>query len=73
MAIAALLKTNPSPTDEQIAALPNICRCGAYTRIRKAIRRASQAAAATDKDEYTAPKRFSGGSYLQEQKPPQET
>ena len=44
MAIAALLQANPSPTDEQIAALPNICRCGAYPRIRKAIRRAAQAA-----------------------------
>jgi isoquinoline 1-oxidoreductase alpha subunit len=44
MAIAALLRANPSPTDEQIAALPNICRCGAYPRIRKAIRRAAQAA-----------------------------
>ena len=42
MAIAALLRANPSPTDEQIAALPNICRCGAYPRIRKAIRRAAQ-------------------------------
>src|SRR4051794_2625634 len=45
MAIAALLKTNPSPSDEQVAALPNICRCGAYVRIRKAIRRAAQTAA----------------------------
>jgi isoquinoline 1-oxidoreductase subunit alpha len=44
MAIAALLQASPSPTDEQIAALPNICRCGAYPRIRKAIRRAAQAA-----------------------------
>ena len=44
MAIAALLEANPSPTDEQIDALPNICRCGAYARIRKAIRRAAQAA-----------------------------
>ena len=43
MAIAALLETSPSPTDEEIAALPNICRCGAYPRIRKAIRRAAQA------------------------------
>ena len=43
MAIAALLKANPSPTDEQIAALPNICRCGAYVRIRRSIRRAAQA------------------------------
>ena len=46
MAIAALLEANPSPSDEQIAALPNICRCGAYPRIRKAIARASQNAAA---------------------------
>jgi len=42
MAIAALLQASPSPTGEQIAALPNICRCGAYPRILKAIRRASQ-------------------------------
>jgi isoquinoline 1-oxidoreductase alpha subunit len=45
MAIAALLDANRSPSDEQIAALPNICRCGAYPRIRKAIARATQAAA----------------------------
>jgi isoquinoline 1-oxidoreductase alpha subunit len=44
MAIAALLEANPSPTDGQIDALPNICRCGAYPRIRRAIRRAAQAA-----------------------------
>ena len=43
MAIAALLQASPSPSDEQIAALPNICRCGAYPRIRKAIARAAQA------------------------------
>lgn len=42
MAIAALLETSPSPTDEQIAALPNICRCGAYPRIRRAVRRAAR-------------------------------
>src|ERR1700756_2115845 len=42
MAIAALLEANPGPTDDGIAALPNICRCGAYVRIRKAIARASQ-------------------------------
>ena len=45
MAIAALLKTNPSPGAEQIAALPNICRCGAYPRIRQAIARAAKSAA----------------------------
>ena len=42
MAIAALLEASPSTSDEQIAALPNICRCGAYPRIRKAIARAAQ-------------------------------
>jgi len=41
MAIAALLQASPSPSEEQIAALPNICRCGAYPRIRKAIARAA--------------------------------
>jgi isoquinoline 1-oxidoreductase alpha subunit len=43
MAIAALLQATPAPTEEQVAALPNICRCGAYPRIRKAIARAAQA------------------------------
>ena len=42
MAIAALLDSNPSPAASDIAALPNICRCGAYVRIRKAIARAAQ-------------------------------
>jgi isoquinoline 1-oxidoreductase alpha subunit len=42
MAIAALIQSSPSPSDEQIASLPNICRCGAYPRIRKAIARAAQ-------------------------------
>ena len=45
MAIAALLEASPSPSEEQIAALPNLCRCGAYPRIRKAIARAAKAAA----------------------------
>ena len=45
MAIAALLDASPAPSEEQIAALPNICRCGAYPRIRKAIQRAAQSAA----------------------------
>jgi len=44
MAIAALLQASPSPSNEQIAALPNICRCGAYPRIRQAIARAAAAA-----------------------------
>jgi isoquinoline 1-oxidoreductase alpha subunit len=43
MAIAALLEASPSPSEEQVAALPNICRCGAYPRIRRAIARAAGA------------------------------
>jgi len=38
MAAAALLSEKPSPTDADIdAAMTNICRCGTYERIRKAI------------------------------------
>jgi isoquinoline 1-oxidoreductase alpha subunit len=66
MAIAALLQASPSPTDEQIAALPNICRCGAYPRIRKAILRASQQAAPL-RPLQTGPKRLSPGSSQKEQ------
>jgi isoquinoline 1-oxidoreductase alpha subunit len=43
MAIAALLQSTPAPSEEQIAALSNICRCGATPRIRKALVRAAQA------------------------------
>ena len=43
MAIAAMLQGQPERrADEHIAALPNICRCGAYPRIRNAIARAAQ-------------------------------
>ena len=43
MTAAALLKTNPKPTTEQIEGTMqgNICRCGAYHRIRDAIKLAS--------------------------------
>ncbi|WEF32277.1 (2Fe-2S)-binding protein [Pseudoduganella chitinolytica] len=38
MAAAALLKEKPKPTDADIdAAMTNICRCGTYNRVRKAI------------------------------------
>jgi isoquinoline 1-oxidoreductase alpha subunit len=38
MAAAALLKQKPKPTDADIdAAMTNICRCGTYNRVRKAI------------------------------------
>ena len=44
MAIAALLRASPNPAPEAVDALPNICRCGAYPRIRKAIARAAATA-----------------------------
>src|SRR6266700_2347077 len=38
MAAAALLAAKPKPTDQDIdGAVTNICRCGTYARIRKAI------------------------------------
>jgi isoquinoline 1-oxidoreductase alpha subunit len=38
MAVAALLKEKPAPSDADIdAAITNICRCGTYQRIRAAI------------------------------------
>jgi isoquinoline 1-oxidoreductase subunit alpha len=44
MTAAAFLESNPNPTDEEIkeAMNGNICRCGAYLRIKKAIQIASQ-------------------------------
>ena len=47
MAAAALLATNPSPSDADIdkAMRRNICRCGVYQRIRKAVHRAAEIAA----------------------------
>lgn len=46
MSATALLQQTPDPTDAQIDAflMGNLCRCGTYLRIRKAIRSAAQAA-----------------------------
>ena len=41
MAAAALLKEKPQPTDADIDGITNICRCGTYIRIRRAIHRAA--------------------------------
>lgn len=44
MAGAALLDKNRNPSDAEIdAAITNICRCGIYPRVRKAIHRAADA------------------------------
>jgi isoquinoline 1-oxidoreductase alpha subunit len=41
MAAAALLDSNPSPSDADIdASLTNICRCGTYNRVRRGVHRA---------------------------------
>jgi aerobic-type carbon monoxide dehydrogenase small subunit (CoxS/CutS family) len=44
MAAAALLKSKPHPTDEEIetAMNGNICRCGTYVRIKQAIHSAAK-------------------------------
>src|ERR1700728_2931203 len=46
MSAAALLSKTPKPTDDQIdsAMVGNLCRCGMYQRIRRAIHRAAQGA-----------------------------
>jgi len=46
MSAAALIESNPNPTDAEIDAAMsgNICRCGTYPRIRAAIKQASQSA-----------------------------
>ncbi|HSM15800.1 MAG TPA: (2Fe-2S)-binding protein [Gemmatimonadales bacterium] len=43
LAAAALLDQHPKPSDEEIdrSMAPNLCRCGTYPRIRRAIRRAA--------------------------------
>jgi len=42
MATAAYLKSNPNPSDADIDAnLTNICRCGTYERLRRAVHRAA--------------------------------
>lgn len=43
MSAVSLLKTNPTPTDDEIRAAmnANICRCGTYPRIHQAVRQAA--------------------------------
>jgi isoquinoline 1-oxidoreductase alpha subunit len=49
MSAAALLKDQPNPAEEDInrAMSGNICRCGTYPRIRRAIHRAAELARST--------------------------
>jgi isoquinoline 1-oxidoreductase alpha subunit len=59
MTSAALLANNPNPTDADIdeALGGHICRCGTYSRIRKAVHEAAKAAASPAK-----PAALAGGS-----------
>ena len=44
MAVAALLKEKPKPTDQDIdEAITNICRCGTFAQVREAIHAAATA------------------------------
>ena len=67
MAIAAMLQANPNPGPDEIAGLPNICRCGAYPRIRQAIARAAASAKAVPQ----AKQSFSNTSSDEEHQPTQ--
>ncbi|WP_338241303.1 (2Fe-2S)-binding protein [Aurantiacibacter hainanensis] len=43
IAAASLLRGNPDPSEEQIReAIPNLCRCGVYPRLVRAVQRASR-------------------------------
>jgi isoquinoline 1-oxidoreductase alpha subunit len=64
MAIAAMLETSAMPGTDAVAALPNICRCGAYPRIRKAITSASA--------EMSKPQAAGSGAAVPEHKPQQQ-
>jgi isoquinoline 1-oxidoreductase alpha subunit len=48
MAAVALLREKPKPTDTDIdAAMTNVCRCGTYQRVRRAIHRVADAGGAS--------------------------
>ena len=44
IAAAALLAKDPAPSEEAIRAIPNICRCGVYPRLLRAIDRSARVA-----------------------------
>jgi isoquinoline 1-oxidoreductase alpha subunit len=41
LSAVALLRQKPQPTDADINTITNICRCGTYVRVRRAIHRAA--------------------------------
>ena len=42
MAAVALLEKNPDPAPADVESITNLCRCGTYVRIRRAIARAAR-------------------------------
>jgi len=49
MATIALLLKKSHPTDADIDAIENVCRCGTYPRIRKAVKEAADRWAVRDR------------------------
>jgi isoquinoline 1-oxidoreductase alpha subunit len=49
VAAVDLLQRKPKPSDEDISSITNLCRCGTYPRIRRAILRAAEAMQAAKK------------------------
>jgi isoquinoline 1-oxidoreductase alpha subunit len=45
MAVVALLERKPDPAPSDVDTITNLCRCGTYVRIRRAIARAARALA----------------------------
>jgi isoquinoline 1-oxidoreductase alpha subunit len=57
MAAVALLEQTDKPTDAEIAAIENMCRCGTYLRIREAIKQAAGMPSAKPKDQQDRPEK----------------
>ena len=56
MAAASFLKDTPNPSDEDIrSGITNLCRCGTYPRIKRAILRAAEAMRSGQSDAVVAP------------------
>lgn len=63
MSAASLLAKTPNPTEAQINAAMdgNLCRCGTYLRIRKAIHRAAEIGGSKVSEQRSAPPASAGG------------
>lgn len=69
MSAAALLAKTPKPTDQQIdsAMNGNLCRCGTYLRIRKAVHKAAELASTASNHRPGAVSNGNGGNRNQHQ------